>query len=136
MSGVKFSKKSAERVAAVTKRVEAMPRGEHQIRRGNITGTLVAYFILNDPLAAATDSLTGAAVAQATFYASDPDNPAVMAAGQTTYTPQELATSSPARVEWVVNRSLDLAANADAGGMAVFVNGEWLVFWVDCTAGA
>ena len=84
---------------------------------------------------AATDSLTGAAVAQATVYASDPANSPVMAADRSTYTPQHLITSTPARVEWVVNRSLDFTASSGAAGMAIWINGELLVFWVDCTSG-
>lgn len=134
--GVQFDKKSAQRVAAATKRVESSPRGGTADRRGNTPSTQVVCFVLDEPLGAATDSLTGAATARATVYTSDPANPPVMAADQSTYAPQELVTSSPARTEWVVNRSLDLAAIASAMGMAIRVNGELLVFWVDCTAGA
>lgn len=134
--GVQFDKKSAERVARATKRVEATPRGGTADRRGNTPSTQVVYFILDESLDAATDSLTDAAVARATVYVSDPANPPAMAADQSTYMPQELVTSTPARTEWVVNRSLDLAAEAGAAGMAIRVNGELLVFWVDCTAGA
>lgn len=136
MSGVQFDKKSAQRVASATKRVEAMPRGGAATRRGAGSSGQVVFFILVDALGAATNSLTDAAAARATVYASDPDNAPAMAADQSTYTPQELITSTPdARVEWVVNRSLDLAAVAGTAGMAIRVNGELLVFWVDCTAG-
>lgn len=136
MSGVVFDKKSAKRVVAATKRVEATPRGGNATRRDTLPAVQVVFFVLVDALGAATDSLTGAAVARATVYASDPANPSVMAADQSTYTPQELVTSSPsARVEWVANRSLDLAASAGSAGMAIRVNGELLVFWVDCTVG-
>lgn len=134
--GVQFDRKSAQRVAAATQRVEATPRGGTTDRRGDTPSTQVVFFVLDETLDAATDSLTDAAVARATVYSSDPTNPPVMATDQSTYTPQELVTSSPARTEWVVNRSLDLAASADAMGMAIRVNGELLVFWVDCTAGA
>ena len=136
MSGVQFDKKSAQRVASATKRVEAMPRGGAATRRGAGSSGQVVYFILNETLDVASDSLTGASAARATVYSSDPENPPVMAADQSTYTPQELITSEPdARVEWVVNRSLDMDAVTDTAGMAIRVNGELLVFWVDCTAG-
>ena len=137
MSGVQFDKKSAQRVASATKRVEAMPRGGAATRRGAGSSGQVVYFILNETLDVASDSLTGASAARATVYSSDPDNAPAMAADQSTYTPQELITSAPdARVEWVVNRSLDMDAVTDTAGMAIRVNGELLVFWVDCTAGA
>lgn len=136
MSGVVFDKNSAKRVASATKRVEATPRGGMAERRGTLPANQVVFFVLDEALGAATDSLTGAAAARATVYAADPANAPVVAADQSTYTPQELITSSPARTEWVVNRSLDLTAVADAAGMAIRVNGELLVFWVDCTAGA
>ena len=137
MSGVQFDKKSAQRVAIATKRVEAMPRGGAATRRGAGSSGQVVYFILNETLDVASDSLTGASAARATVYSSDPDNAPAMAADQSTYTPQELITSEPdARVEWVVNRSLDMDAVTDTAGMAIRVNGELLVFWVDCTAGA
>lgn len=137
MSGVQFDKKSAQRVASATKRVEAMPRGGAATRRGAGSSGQVVYFILNETLDVASDSLTGASAARATVYSSDPDNAPAMAADQSTYTPQELITSEPdARVEWVVNRSLDMDAVTDTAGMAIRVNGELLVFWVDCTAGA
>lgn len=136
MSGVQFDKKSAQRVASATKRVEAMPRGGAATRRGAGSSGQVVYFILNETLDVASDSLTGASAARATVYSSDPDNAPAMAADQSTYTPQELITSAPdARVEWVVNRSLDMDAVTDTAGMAIRVNGELLVFWVDCTAG-
>lgn len=134
--GVQFDKKSAQRVAAATKRVESTPRGGTAGRRGSNPLAQVVFFVLNETLDAATDSLTDAAVARATVYASDPANPPAMADDQSTYAPQELITSTPARTEWVVNRSLDLAAGDGAAGMAIRVNGELLVFWVDCTAGA
>ena len=133
--GVQFDRRSAERIGHATKRVERMPRGGNADRRGSNNGVRVGFFVLNEAMAAATDSLTGAVAVRATFYAGDPANPPVMGAAQATYSPQELITSATPRVEWVVNRSLDLAANEDAAGMAVRVNGEWLVFWVDCTAG-
>lgn len=133
MAGVAFDKKSAQRIGAATKRVEAMPRGGNATRRDGSPLPQVVFFILDDVLGAATDSLTGAATARAKVYAGDPSNPPVMAADQSTYTPQGLITSSPARVEWVVNRSLDMAAQANTAGMAIRVNGELLVFWVDCT---
>lgn len=137
MSGVQFDKKSAQRVASATKRIEAMPRGGAATRRGAGSSGQVVYFILNETLDVASDSLTGASAARATVYSSDPDNAPAMAADQSTYTPQELITSEPdARVEWVVNRSLDMDAVTDTAGMAIRVNGELLVFWVDCTAGA
>ena len=135
MSGVKFTLEAAKRVAAATKRVEAMPRGGSSDRRSNYSPLSVSFFVLNEALAVATDSLTGASAAQATFYTSDPGNPPVMASDLSTYTPQELITSDTPRVEWVVNRSLDISGDSNAAGMAVMVNGEWLVFWVDCTAG-
>ena len=137
MSGVQFDKKSAQRVASATKRVETMPRGGNATRRDSGSSGQVVYFILNETLDVASDSLTGASAARATVYSSDPDNAPAMAADQSTYTPQELITSAPdARVEWVVNRSLDMDAVTDTAGMAIRVNGELLVFWVDCTAGA
>lgn len=136
MSGVVFDRKSAERVAAATRRVESTPRAVHDARRDTSGGSQVVFFVLDEPLGAATNSLTGAAAAQATVYASDPTNAAVMAADRSTYTPQELITSSPtARMEWVVNRSLDMTGSTGAAGMAIRVNGELLVFWVDCTSG-
>lgn len=136
MSGVQFDKKSAQRVASATKRVEAMPRGGAATRRDSGSSGQVVYFILNETLDVASDSLTGASAARATVYSSDPDNAPAMAADQSTYTPQELKTSAPdARVEWVVNRSRDMDAVTDTAGMAIRVNGELLVFWVDCTAG-
>jgi hypothetical protein len=137
MSGVQFDKKSAQRVASATKRVEAMPRGGAATRRGAGSSGQVVFFILVDALDAATNSLTDAAAARATVYASDPDNAPVMAADQSTYTPQELITSAPdARVEWVINRSIDMSGEPNAAGLAIRVNGELIVFWVDCTAGA
>jgi hypothetical protein len=136
MSGVVFDRKSAERVASATKRVEAMPRSVRDVRRDTLGGAQVVFFVLNEPLGAATDSLTGADAARATVYVSDPANAPVMAADRSTYTPQDLITSSPtARVEWVVNRSLDMTGSTGAAGMAIRVNGELLVFWVDCTSG-
>lgn len=135
MSGVVFDKKAAQRVAAATKRVEAMPRGGNAARRDTLPAMQVVYFILDEDMDVATDSLTGATAAQATVYTGDPANPPVMADDRSTYTPQELLTSTPDRVEWVVNRSLDMDAVANTAGMAIRVNGELLVFWVDCTAG-
>ena len=133
--GVQFDRKSAERIAAATRRVEQTPKGGNVQRRGSHDGLRPVFFVLNEDMDAATDSLTGAFAAQATVYASDPANPPVMAADRSTYTPQDLTTSSPARVEWVVNRSLDFTASAGAAGMAIWINGELLVFWVDCTSG-
>ena len=137
--GVQFDKRSAQRVASATKRVETMPRGGAATRRDSGSSGQVVYFILNETLDVASDSLTGAAVARATVYASDPENPPVIVddgSGLLTYTAQNLKTSAPdARVEFVVNRSLDMDAVTDTAGMAIRVNGELLVFWVDCTAG-
>ena len=133
--GVQFDRKSAERIAAATRRVEQTPRGGNIDRRGSHDSLRPVFFVLNEDLDAATDSLTGAFAARANVYASDPANPPVMAADRSTYTPQELTTSTPARVEWVVNRSLDFVASAGAAGMAIWINGELLVFWVDCTSG-
>jgi len=95
----------------------------------------VVFFILDEALDAATSSLTGAVTAQATVYAGDPANPPVMAADRSTYAAQDLITSTPARTEWVTNRSLDMAGVSGAAGLAIRVNGELLIFWVDCTAG-
>ena len=102
--GVQFDRKSAERIAAATRRVEQTPRGGNIDRRGSHDSLRPVFFVLNEDLDAATDSLTGAFAARANVYASDPANPPVMAADRSTYTPQELTTSTPARVEWVVNR--------------------------------
>jgi hypothetical protein len=135
MSGVKLSREAAKRMAAATKRVEALPHGNVRDRRSNHSPGSIAMFRLDEALLAATDARTGAAVARATFYSSDPDSPPVMAADRSTYTPQTLRTSTTPRVEWVVNRSLDFTADAKAMGMAIMVNGEWLIFWIDCTAG-
>ena len=100
--GVQFDKRSAQRVASATKRVETMPRGGAATRR---------------------DSGSSGQVDDGS--------------GLLTYTAQNLKTSAPdARVEFVVNRSLDMDAVTDTAGMAIRVNGELLVFWVDCTAGA
>ena len=140
MSGVQFDKKSAQRVASATKRVETMPRGGAATRRDSGSSGQVVFFVLDDVLGAATDSLTDAASARATVYAGDTETPPVIVddgTGLLTYTAQNLKTSAPdARVEFVVNRSLDLAAVAGTAGMAIRINGELLVFWVDCTAGA
>lgn len=133
--GVQFDKRSAARIAAATRRVEQTPKGGNAERRGSQASVRPVFFVLNEDMDAATDSLTGAAVAQATVYASDPANPPVMASDRSTYTPQHLITSTPARVEWVVNRSLDFTASSGAAGMAIWINGELLVFWVDCTSG-
>jgi hypothetical protein len=135
VSGVQFDKKSAKRIAEATKRVESTPRGGDGARRGRNNSPQVVFFVLDEALEAATDSLTGAASARATVYTSDPADPPVVAGDLTTYAPQGLTTSTPARTEWVVNRSLDMTGDANAAGMAIRVNGELLVFWVDCTAG-
>ena len=86
MSGVVFDKKSAQRVAAATKRVEATPRGGNAARRDTLPATQIVFFVLNEELQAATNSLTAAAAARATIYTSDPANPPVMATDQSTYT--------------------------------------------------
>jgi hypothetical protein len=119
----------------------ALRRQRGELSRHRKAATLNAearrpvFFVLNEDMDAATDSLTDAAAARATVYASDPASPPVMATDRSTYTPQGLTTSTPARVEWVVNRSLDFSASAGAAGMAIWINGELLVFWVDCTSG-
>jgi hypothetical protein len=133
--GVQFDRNSAARIAAATRRVEQTPKGGNAERRGSQTSLRPVIFVLNEDMDAATDSLTDAAAARATVYASDPASPPVMATDRSTYTPQGLTTSTPARVEWVVNRSLDFSASAGAAGMAIWINGELLVFWVDCTSG-
>ena len=133
--GVQFDRNSAARIAAATRRVEQTPKGGNAERRGSQTSLRPVFFVLNEDMDAATDSLTDAAAASATVYASDPASPPVMATDRSTYTPQGLTTSTPARVEWVVNRSLDFSASAGAAGMAIWINGELLVFWVDCTSG-
>ena len=135
MSGVTFDKKSAKRIAAATRRVEGTSRGSSPDRRDSSAGMQVVFFILDEALDAATSSLTGAVTAQATVYAGDPANPPVMAADRSTYAAQDLITSTPARTEWVTNRSLDMAGVSGAAGLAIRVNGELLIFWVDCTAG-
>ena len=133
--GVQFDRKSAARIAAATRRVEQTPKGGNAERRGSQTSLRPVFFVLNEDMDSATDSLTDAAAVRATVYASDPASPPVMATDRSTYTPQGLTTSTPARVEWVVNRSLDFSASAGAAGMAIWINGELLVFWVDCTSG-
>jgi hypothetical protein len=134
MSGVQFDRRSARRIATATKRVEAMPRGGNADRRGTLPSTQVLFFVLQDSLDVATDPLTGATAAKATVYAGDPANPPNAAADGSTYTPQELVTSDTPRTEWVVNRSRDFSADTGAIGVAVRVNGELLVFWVDCSS--
>jgi len=139
MMGVNFEKGSAERIARTVREHEATPKGPHRERSDlppNIAG--FAQFRLDESLSAATDSLTGAASALATRLYSDPNVTAqyVVPGGgaPAVYTPQELQLA-PSSLEsiYVVSRSLQATAPAGTYGIAIFVDNEWLVVWLDCS---
>ena len=81
------------------------------------------YFITNAALTAAADPFAGATSVEVTVMVPD---------YSTATTPISMKLST--RVETVVNRSIDTTADEDTFGVARYSNGEYLVFWMDCSA--
>ena len=130
MSG--FNKKSAERISKVVKRVERTAYGVDTSRRGSNVRQDVIFFKLNENLVKSINTTLEAVAVRGTVYGPDPLNP-TQHTSDTVYVPQELVVGEPPRVEWLVSRSLDFSASAQTSGIAHWVNGEWLIVWIDCT---
>lgn len=98
--------------------------GRHAIP--NLDRKMFKMFILDDDLTAATAPLTGATQATATVLIPDPDEQA------TDTVPQDLVESDQ-QIE-VVNRDPDTSGDAETLGMAIWLNNEWLVLSLGCSA--
>lgn len=128
-----FEKRSAQRIAKVVREYEREPKGEKRKRlpRNPIEQRWIP-FTLEEDMGAATDPLTGATATEAKVLRPDRDYPPEVDTGPPfEYTPQRLIESSEDTI-YVVNRSVDASASSGTYGLAAWVNGEWLLVWIDC----
>lgn len=131
MPGVLFDRESSSQIAETVRR----SRPTRHIGRA-IVVPAHAYRppiigVLLDDLEAATDEFTGATTARGAVFAPDLAHPAE---NTTPYTPAQLKFAQ--RTENIVNRDLDASATAGTLFKATWVNAEWLIDWLACSAGS
>ena len=126
-----FDLPSSRRIAEVVRHVERRGSRQRYDDEAFAPTDEPILCLLDGALTAASNPYNGATTVAATVLIRDNSvSSGVLSPG--VFTPATYKTGT--RVEHLVNRSIDLSADADTMVLARRVSGEWLIIWCDCSA--